>query len=519
MKYRRGALILLVTCISFLTGGWFLQRGQGENADVYQKARMFDQIVRYVAEFYVDSIGASDLYDMAIEGMFDQLGDPYTSFLRREAYGELSLSTTGNYGGVGLQIDSRDGWITVVTPIADSPAERAGLLSGDQIVEVEGRSTREWSTQQAANVLRGEPGTQVKIAVLRAGLSDSLRFTLTRDRIHVNSVEGAMLVAPSIGYLRLTTVSASSAAELKEAVAGLRDEGARALVLDLRNNPGGVLDQGVALADLFLDRRAVVVETRGRAPGASRTYRAEAGDNFPNMPIVVLVNEGTASAAEIVSGALQDHKRAVILGSQTFGKGVAYLLIRLTDTEAVTVTSSRWYTPNGRSIQRSWDGVHAAQVAAMLGDSADAGDPDRERGGIHPDIVVRADTLTDGEQRFAKVLGAKIPEYRNVLTRYALDLKGRNGVTDPEFPVTGEMLNAIREQLEASGIEVADSVWTGARDLVAQQFSYELTRYAFGRDAELRRRAAEDSRTQRAITLLQAARTPEELIQVVARMN
>jgi carboxyl-terminal processing protease len=527
MTYRRVVLTLLIGFISFLTGGWFLQGQSDEGRDVYQKARLFDQIVRYVAEYYVDSLEVNELYDMAIDGMFERLGDPYTSFLGPEAFGELSLNTTGNYAGIGARIDSRDGWVTVVSPVADSPADRAGLEPGDQIVEVEGQSTKGWNTQKAANLLRGEPGTPVKITVIRAGLPDSLRFTLIRARIHVNSVEGVMMFAPEIGYMRLTTVSSSSAGELREAVSDIREQGAKALILDLRNNPGGVLEQGVALADLFLDPAEVVVETRGRARGATRTYRAENADAWPAMPLVVLVNGGTASAAEILSGALQDHDRGIVIGTPTFGKGVAYLLIRLSDKEAVTVTSSRWYTPSGRSIQRSRVGIHdGAQVA-----SAALSPPDSEQvyitdggrvlkngsGGIQPDIILTPDTLTDGERRFAEALGAGVPQYRNIMTRYALELKGRDAVTDRDFRVTGPMLEQIYNRLLQDGIDVNETEWAGGRDLVADQFGYELTRYIFGREEELRRRAMDDNTIQRAVELLGEVDTPAELIQLVAQ--
>jgi carboxyl-terminal processing protease len=527
MTLRRIVLTLLIGFISFLTGGWFLQGQRGESDGVYQKARLFDQIVRYVAEYYVDSVEVSDLYDMAIDGMFEELGDPYTAFLRPEAYGELSLSTTGNYAGIGARIDSRDGWVTVVSPVADAPADRAGLEPGDQIVEVEGQSTKGWNTQKAANLLRGEAGTPVNITVVRAGLPDSLYFNLIRARIHVSSVEGVMMVAPEIGYMRLTTVSSSSAAELREAVNDIRAQGAKSLILDLRNNPGGVLEQGVALGDLFLDPRDVVVETRGRARGASRTYRAEHADSWPDMPLIVLVNGGTASAAEILSGALQDHDRGIVIGTPTFGKGVAYLLIRLTDNEAITVTSSRWYTPSGRSIQRprleSHETSPLAAVAVPRSDSGQTYLTDGGRvltngnGGIQPDIMLAADTLSDEEQQFADALGARVPQYRNIMTRYALELKGRDAVSRPDFRVTAAMLEQIRTLLEQEGIEMTGAQWSSGGDLVADQFGYELTRYVFGREEELRRRAMDDNRIQRAIELLQEVKTPEELIQLVAQ--
>ena len=527
MKHRRPILIALLVFVGFLSGGWFFQGPNSQANSARQRARVFESVLRYVAEYYVDSIEAGQLYDMATEGMLDQLRDPYTSFLRETSFEELSISTTGDYGGVGLRIDSRDGWIQVVAPIADSPAARAGLVSGDQIVEVEDQSTHGWTTQKAAHLLRGEPGTDVSIMVRRAGFADSLNFTITRGEIHVNSVEGIKMVAPRVGYLRLTTVSRQSASEVFEAITQLRSRGAEGIIFDLRFNPGGILEEGAALADLFLDQGQVIVETRGRARGATETYVAKRRQPWPDMPLVVLVNRATASAAEILSGALQDHDRAIVLGSPTFGKGVAYLLIEVTDNQAVTITSSRWYTPSGRSIQRGISGSRALSLVASrrapdsmevspeptefrtdAGRLIDAGD-----GGIQPDIFLPRDTLTDGEQIFfVETIGSKLPDYRNVLTRYARELKGQNAVADPEFDVTDGMLSTILQSLRAAGIEMPDSIFDGGRSLVADQFGLELTRYAFGREAELQRSAATDNQIIRAIELLQAAGSTEELL-------
>ncbi len=526
MKHRRLIMIALLGFVGFISGGWFFQGSDSQANNARQRARIFESVLRYVSEYYVDTLNAAQLYDMAIEGMLDQLQDPYTSFLRQTGFEELSISTTGNYGGVGLRIDSRDGWIQVVAPIADSPGERAGLVSGDQIIEVESQSTQGWTTQKAANLLRGEPGTDVAITVRRAGFADSLRFTLTRGNIHVNSVEGTKMITPTVGYLHQTTVSRQSTSEVREAISRLLAEGAGGLILDLRVNPGGILEEGVALADLFLERGQLIVNTKGRARGATSTYVAEEGQAWPDLPIVVLVNRVTASAAEILTGALQDHDRAIVVGSPTFGKGVAYLLIELTDNEAVTVTSSRWYTPSGRSIQRGVSGSRALAMRAGVTapDSMDVAEGRQEfltdsgrrldagNGGIQPDIILPRDTLTDGEQHFFQVIGQQIPEYRNVLTRYALELKGQETVTSPDFEVTTGMLSTILQSIRAAGIEMADSTFEGGSTFVADQFGLELTRYSFGREAELTRSNINDNQIRKAIELLEKAESPEALL-------
>lgn len=528
MKRSRVVYVATVAAIIAVgTSGWLVQRAQQE-ADVYRKARLFEDVLAHVADYYVDSLTPEQLYDLAIDGMLDKLNDPYTNFLTAEAYGDLRLSTTGNYGGVGLQIVSSGGWITVISPIADTPAERAGIISGDQIVEVEGTSTEGWTSQRAASILRGEPGSKVSVTIVRAGVRDSLRFAITRAEVHVNSVEGPIMFEPDVGYVRVTNVAESSADELVGAVEKAREQGAQRLVLDLRGNPGGVLEQGVALADLFLDRGEVVVETRGRAPGSSNTYRAARPQRWPSLAMVVLVNSGTASAAEILAGALQDHDRALVLGSQTFGKGVAYVLIPLSRTEAVTVTTSRWYTPAGRSIDRPRHALGdsgrgpTAVAGAQRGDTSQAFRSDAGRllsagGGIHPDVEFDADTLTAGERGFAEAIGSSVPAYRDALTRYALSLRGTGVVPDASFKVTDAMLAGLRVEILERGIEMPDSVWAAGHDLVALQLGFEITRYLFGRPAELERMTRTDDQVLRAVELLRAAGSQQELLELASR--
>jgi carboxyl-terminal processing protease len=301
------------------------------------------------------------------------------------------------------------------------------------------------------------------------------------------------------------------------------------LILDLRNNPGGVLDQGVAVSDLFLDRGLVVVETRGRAPGATQTFKSENGQRWPDMPIAVLVDGFTASAAEIIAGALQDHDRALVLGTTSFGKGLVQSLYQLNRTEFLKLTTGRWYTPSGRTIQRPMNGVRGgdeppAGAASGLPDTTEVFRTDGGRvvhggGGIRPDIMLAADTLSDSEQEFARALGSKIPVYRDVLTSYALELKGGGKITSPSFQVAPEMRAELARRLRSRGVEIPAPVWDAARELVEQQFSYEITRYVFGRPAEFARRTSDDTQVQRAVVLLKRARTPKELLSLAHQGN
>src|SRR5262245_15545279 len=299
MKQRWG-LIVVVAVISFLSGGWLLQRGVASGGNVYQQARLVDDGLGHVSAYYVDSIGETDLYDRATRGMLEQLKDPYSVLLTGDDYKALTEQTSGNYSGLGIQIDVRDGWITVVAPLPDTPAERAGVQTGDLIVAIDGRTTENYKQDQAVRELRGEVGTSVELTIRRSGVNEPVMFKLTRARIHVRSVQVSLMLDGGVGYVQLSPVSSSSAREVTEAIERLQPQGLKALIFDLRGNPGGLLDQGVAVSDLFLDSGQEIVETRGRAPGSNSTFNDKLAQRWPNLPVVVLVNGGSASAAEII---------------------------------------------------------------------------------------------------------------------------------------------------------------------------------------------------------------------------
>ena len=527
---RKIVIVTAVAGLALATGGWLLQHEAAPAGTVYQQARLFEDVLAHVADYYVDSIDERRLYQLAIDGMLDQLHDPYSVFLKRDDFKALNEATTGNYGGLGIQIEVRDGWITVVAPLPDTPAERAGIQTSDQIVGLDGRSTEGWKQDQAVKELRGEAGSVVELKVHRVGIEQPLTFKLTRAMIHVRSVQVSMMLDDKVGYVLLTPVSETSASELTEAVTGLLQKGMKSLVLDLRGNPGGLLDQGVAVSELFLDPGEEVVATRGRAPNSTRTYRDAKPQPWPNLPVVVLANGGTASAAEIITGALQDHDRAVVVGTPTFGKGLVQSLWQLTPETALKLTTARWYTPSGRTIQRKSKNEEdqVAQVdAAELGrdttkvDSSLVFHTDHGRtvlggGGIRPDVFIKPDTFTTAERAFMKALGSKIPTYQDVRASYALEVKGSGRVKSPAFSVTPEMVDEVLRRLRARGVAVPDSVVAGARTLIADDLGHEITRYVFGRPSEVRRRMDEDRQVQAALALVRRAKSPQDLLSLAA---
>jgi carboxyl-terminal processing protease len=533
MRNRIG-MVVVVALISFFTGGWLMQQGIASAGGGFHGARTFDDVMSYVNRYYVDSLGEEQLYTKATNGMLQELHDPYSVLLVGDDYKALTETTTGNYGGLGIQIDVRDGWITVVAPLPDTPAERAGIETGDQIVAIDGKATEGWNNDQAVRTLRGTAGSPVTLSVRRVGYANPLEFKLTRAQIHVRSVSPGTLFPDAVGYVSLSQVSETSSDELHDEIAAMLSKGMKSLVLDLRTNPGGLLDQGVKVSDLFLNKGQEVVSTRGRARGSSREFFADATQQWPTLPIVVLVNGGSASAAEIIAGALQDHDRAVLVGTPTFGKGLVQTLFPLSDNSALKITTARWYTPSGRTIQRVAKSEedqfaqveHDATVApTAVADSAhptfktDGGRTVRGGGGIIPDLIIRPDTLTGGERAFATALGSQLPIYRDVLTGYALEIKNQHLVTSENFAVTPGMRQQVFERLKAKGVTMSEPVFNGAATLVDDQLGYEVARYVFGRPAEFRRRAADDNQLQTALGLLKTSPTPKELLAIAARQS
>jgi len=532
MKHRKLFLVAVVTVVALATGGWLLQREAEPVGTVYQQARLFEDVLSRVADYYVDSIDERQLYQMAIDGLLDRLHDPYSVFLKKDDFRALSEATSGNYGGLGIQIDVRDGWITVIAPLPETPAERAGVLSGDQIIALDGRSTEGWKNDQAVKELRGQPGTTVELRVKRVGVAQPLTFKIVRATIHIRSVYTSMMLDDRVGFIALSPVSETSADELTTAIGDLGKKGMKSLILDLRGNPGGLLDQGIAVSELFLDPGQEVVATRGRAPNSSRVYRDAKPQRWPGLPIVVLVNGGTASAAEIIAGALQDHDRAVLVGTPTFGKGLVQSLWQLTPETALKLTTARWYTPSGRTIQRKsrTESEQEAQVAlaeegrdTTAVDTAQVFRTDRGRveyggGGIRPDVAVSSDTFSAAERAFVSALGNRITVYRDVMSTYALELKGSGHVTDPGFAVTEEMVQEVMRRLRARGVVIPDSAAAGARRFVGQELGYEVARYAFGRPAESRRRIADDHQVQEALALARRAKSPQDLLSLAAAL-
>lgn len=367
----RKKYVVPIIGVALLFLGWstITAKTGDDNPDAFQSLRLFSDVLNIVQDNYVEKVDLKKLIYGAISGLLREL-DPHSSFLKPEDYKELQVETKGKFGGLGIEITIRDGILTVVAPLEGTPADKAGILAGDQIIKIDDQPTQDMSLTEAVQKMRGPKGTKVKLTIIRKGERKPLEFELVRDMISIQSVKSRML-EPGYGYVRISSFQSGTVGDLRKALDQLESEShpLQGLILDLRNDPGGLLDQAVEVVDEFISE-GLIVSTGGRLDNQKMRFEAHKNSKPRNYPIVVLVNSGSASASEIVAGALQDHKRAIILGEPTFGKGSVQTVIPLSDGSAIRLTTSLYYTPSGRSIQAK---------------------------GIEPDIVVKRETPQKGE--------------------------------------------------------------------------------------------------------------------------
>lgn len=331
--------------------GVFAEREHTRATLPIEELRTFSDVFGRIKNDYVVDVDDKELIENAIRGMLSGL-DPHSSYLDAEQFTELQVGTTGQFGGLGIEVGMENGFVKVIAPIDDTPAQRAGVQAGDLIIRLDDTPVKGMTLSEAVKVMRGKPGSDIELTIVRDGLDQPLNLTITRDIIKVKSVKARML-EPGYGYLRISQFQSKTAENLVDAIEDLKKENGGSLkgtVLDLRNNPGGVLNGAVAVSDAFLDK-GMIVYTEGRIADSKLRFNATPDDVIDGAPLVVLVNQGSASASEIVAGALQDHKRAIIVGSKTFGKGSVQTILPLSSESALKLTTARYYTPSGRSIQ------------------------------------------------------------------------------------------------------------------------------------------------------------------------
>ena len=542
------ATVLAVTVLALGWSGIVQAQDASRGSDRQQfleGLKILGNVYERIFYNYVEDVDAYELLESGIEGMLEHL-DEHTQYLPPSFYEDLMMSTEGEFGGLGITINIRDHFPTVVSPIEGTPAFLMGIQGGDQIIEIEGESTRDYTSSDAVELLRGEPGTKVTITIRREGRDEPFPLTITRDIIQVDSVSYAFMI-DDIGYIRVANFSRTTTEELAEKLYELEDRGARGLILDLRWNPGGLLEAANGVSELFLDDGDLIVYTKGRLHSQNRSYYAEGGSKVRKtaLPTIVMVNGSSASASEIVSAAIQDHDVGLVVGKTSFGKGTVQTVFPLADDRALKLTTAKYYTPSGRSIHKDRheddadiDLSEAPEDAGATGDLDDAdADPElvpdvprdqKEKfstdggrivyggGGITPDIEIDQPFLTDFEVALERD-GALFSFATHWSAHH--DVSSDVVVDDAMFAAFTEHLGTrekIDEYLGVYDLERSDELLVENADYIRQGIRRELMRRNYGPEAAYKVAIEDDVQLQETLKLFDRAHTRAELLALAA---
>ncbi len=537
-----GLLLAVIATLVLLWAG--SAAAQDERANRRQKflesLKILGAIYERVIYNYVDEVDPEVILDAGIEGMLREL-DEHSQYLPPSHYEDLMLSTEGEFGGLGITINIRDHYPTVISPIEGTPAYYMGIRGGDQIIEIEGQSSYDFTSRDAVKLLRGEPGTKVNIMIQREGVDEPIPFTITRDIIKVESVPYAFMI-DDIGYIRVQNFSRSTASELRAKLDLLDSQSMRGMILDLRYNPGGLLESAKEVSELFLEKGRLLVFTKGRLQSQNVSFYSEPrGPVYDKVPMVVLVNGSSASASEIVAAALQDHDAALVVGTTTFGKGSVQTVFRLSEDQALKLTTARYYTPSGRSIHLDRPREELAengQESPLEGDSELESEavevPRHEReqyrtdmgrivyggGGITPDIEI--DQALMGEFEIAL-------ERDGVLFSYASHYAARQPEISQNLQVSDAIVTDFREYLSTReniaeylgvfDLTLSDSLITANEDYVRWGIRREIMRREYGPEAAYKVAIERDEQLHEALALFDKAKNLQELLKVAAEWN
>ena len=537
MKHRFAVLVILTLLISSIAGGLIggsVAAGSGAaQATPNQFLTDFTEALDIIQKNHVDQVGADKLVYSAIKGMLREL-DPHSSFFDPKEFSRLREEQHSKYYGLGIRVRPllRDkGRVVIVEPPAlGSPAERHGLRAGDVITRIEGEPIDDWTSDEVVSHLRGPRGTEVRITVERPGVRDPLQFVVDRDEIPLITVPYAFEIRPGIGYVKLDRFSESTAEEFQQKLKQIDAANLSGLVLDLRDNPGGLLNQAIDIADFFVPRGEIVVSTKGRADGSARTYRSPSLEKI-RIPVVVLINKHSASASEIVAGALQDHDRALIVGETSFGKGLVQSVYTLDNNTGMALTTAKYYTPSGRLIQRDYSGSSFEYYYLNEPDTSaeakhetkhtDSGRAVLGGGGITPDITVPARELT----RFEALLTSKdvFFEYARRLTSgqvaaasdFQVPVKNNElpatgakaGSSLARFEVTDAILDDFKTFLRSKKVEFTDADLSGDLDFIRRRIKQEVFNSTLGLQEGFKVAIQGDNQVLKALEVMPEAKT------------
>jgi carboxyl-terminal processing protease len=510
-SWRIAATILFA--LSLAVGGMYGNRLLAVNDETRDSLRLYTELINLAHEKYGAEVSYRDLVYSSVNGMLRTL-DPHTSFLSPEAYEGMREKQQTSFYGLGILVGVRNGQLTVISPLEGTPASRMGIRAGDVISAIEGEPTETMTLDEAVQKLKGPKGTQVNINVVRRGLDEPLEMAVTRAEIPQTTVRQAYMLTPDTGYIQLTEFSRGTGREVAEAVDALKQKGMTRLLVDLRNNGGGLLDQAIEVAEQFLPEDSTVVETRGRTRDSFQSYRATRKLTSVDVPVVVLVNEGSASAAEILAGAIQDHDRGLVLGNPSWGKGLVQTVYNLSYGAGLALTTAKYYTPSGRLIQRDYTSYYDYYTHENAGSPELNGKTATEEetfrtdlgrkvyggGGITPDVIVEDTELSPFEQFLLA---------RNAYLDFSVDYASRNAVTADWKPEPEALIDEFRNWLLSEKIATAEELEAFQKESVREysflQIHAELMNSVGGQEARHRVLAQGDPQIQKALSLFPRA--------------
>jgi carboxyl-terminal processing protease len=528
-RYRPLPAVLFAILVSALVGGLFGRSALATDDKVPEHYRAFTAALNAIETSYIDKVDSDNLVYGAVRGMLGTL-DPHSSFFSPKEYAQMRERQEGRYYGIGVSIQAIDGDITAMQVFEQSPAYKKGIRRGDVLANVEGEDTKGWTVDQAMRKLRGQKGTEVGVGVRRRGYPEMIKFALVRDEVYIPTVPAYFMIDDTTGYIRMQDFGENTDRDVKHALHDLASKGMKRLLFDIRGNPGGPLDQAIKVSNEFLPKGKMIVYTRGRVPNSDQDYRATEDSEFTDMPIVALVNRNSASAAEIVSGALQDHDRAYLVGETTFGKALVQSVYRISGGAGLALTTAHYYTPSGRIIQRPWDASFDEYLSYTLRDQdankahnpsdlkrTDAGRPVYAGGGIEPDKRVAGPLEGFNPARFGRMLVAR-GEFANYAQKFAAE--GDTRVTQAStnrklvkrnFVVDDAMIADFREQMKSDKLKIDEEAFAKDAEFIKAMIRFEIDNAVFGIADARRHLIGVDPQAQAALTMFGEAQKLTEL--------
>jgi carboxyl-terminal processing protease len=514
-KWTFSLTLLVAMAGATIFGGFYGNRLFGapmQNGDLQKRMKEYTDLLGAVTANSAEDIGSDKFVYASVDGMLRTL-DPHTAFLEPKEYSDMQDRQKGTFYGLGILVTKRNDQVTVITPLEGTPAARLGVRAGDVIAEVEGVSTDDLTLDEVVKRLKGPKGTSVTIKIRRVGMKEPIPLTIVRAAIPTNSISNTLMIRPGVGYIRIKDFTATTVRELDEAIDKLQGQGMQKLVLDLRGNPGGLLDAAVGVSDHFLDKGQMVVYTKGRTPDSAQEYTAPGKHAKFDLPVVVLMNRGSASASEIVAGAIQDHDRGLVVGETSWGKGLVQSVYTLQYGAGLALTTSKYYTPAGRNIQRDYSSVYDYYMADETENGPEVPLAQREQfktatgrvvyggGGITPDVLVKQPKLSRTTQ---------LLEVRSAIFNYAVEYAAAHPDLTTELTVSPTMVEqfiryAVDHDLAAES-DVRDALQTAEdHKYVERALKAEIVAAKFGYDASYPYRLQGDAQVEKALEVFPEA--------------